>query len=137
MRLFIDSSALTKKYVREKGTDAALEILAKADHIYVSQICLPEIFSALNRNKRDLLINQAQYIELKENVLQDFAQFTVCQLTPHVLSKTVLLLEQHSLRTMDAIHLASALAIQIDLFVSADIRQITAAKASKIKTLRI
>ena len=137
MRLFVDSSALTKRYVREKGTDAVIEIFSKAGAIYVSQICLPEIFSALNRSKRTHLINHIQYIELKANVLKDFTHFNICQLTPHVISKTVLLLEQHSLRTMDAIHLASALELQIDLFVSADIRQITAAKASKIKTLRI
>ena len=137
MRLFVDSSALTKRYVRETGTDVVIEVLSKADAIYVSQICLPEIFSALNRNRRNHLITQTQYIQLKENVLRDFQYLNICQMTPHVISKTVSLLENHSLRTMDAIHLASALEIKIDIFVSADIRQITAAKASKIKTLRI
>ena len=44
-----------------------------------------------------------------------------------------MLLEKNSLRTLDAIHLASALILKPDLFVSADKRQITAAKKSSLK----
>ncbi len=139
MRIFLDSSALAKKYIQEKGSEKIQSLLADPlkHSIYVSVICLPEIFSALNRIKREQFIQPHQYSQIKENILNDFKQFSICNLTPIIFSKTIVLLEQHSLRTIDAIHLACALEIKPDIFVSADLKQITAAKKSKIKILRV
>ena len=48
----------------------------------------------------------------------------ICQITPDVLVSVVSLLESHPLRAMDALHVACALAVKPDVFVSADRRQL-------------
>ena len=136
MRVFIDSSALVKKYIKEKGTEQIIEELSKAEKVYVSLISLPETFSALNRLKRDRLITSHHYVQLKQNVLNDFKNFYICQVTAEVIASPLKLLERHPIKTMDAIHLASALEIKADLFISADLKQLKAASKSKIKVLQ-
>ncbi len=49
-------------------------------------------------------------------------------LTPRVLLHTMSSLENNVLRAMDAIHIGSAMALECDVFVSADQRQLDAAK---------
>ena len=69
---------------------------------------------------------------LKENAVRDLEDADVCQITPNVLGSAIVLLEKHPLRAIDAIHIASAIAVGADLFVSADRRQVAAARESRL-----
>ena len=57
MRVFFDSSAFVKRYVREAGTDLVLSWCEQATELCLSGIALPEIVSAfcrlLRENRRD------------------------------------------------------------------------------------
>lgn len=128
MRLFLDSSALAKRYVAEAGTDTVLARCLEADEIMLSIICLPELISAFNRLRRQKLVTQRQYSELKQQLGDDIAEATVLNITEHILEKTIYCLEQATVRTLDAIHIATAQESLCDLFISADQRQIQAAK---------
>ena len=57
----------------------------------------------------------------------------LCDLTPAVLSHAISSLEHIVLRGMDAIHIGSALALQADVFVSADKRQCDAAARAGLR----
>jgi uncharacterized protein len=54
-----------------------------------------------------------------------------------VLLRGIGLLESHALRASNVVQISSALAWGADVFVSADVRQCTAAKAAGLKVVRL
>ncbi|MBI5329619.1 MAG: type II toxin-antitoxin system VapC family toxin [Betaproteobacteria bacterium] len=133
MRVFFDSSAFVKRYVSEPGTDAVLEWCDRATEIGLSGIALPEIVSAFCRLRREERITDSQYRQLKTLLLADIEDAAICDLTPRVLADAVSSLENNALRGMDAIHIGSAMALQADVFVSADKRQREAATRAGLR----
>jgi uncharacterized protein len=128
MNIFFDSSALAKRYIEEEGSDQVDELCQRAEALEISIICIPEVFSALNRRRRENVISGSDYSLIKNQFSTDIGDAILIDLTPAVITRTVALLENHSLRAMDAIHVACAIESQTDLFVSADQRQLTAAQ---------
>ncbi len=137
MKYFFDTSALAKRYVREKGSDAVNHLFATSKNVVVSMLCMPEIFSAVNRLRRDKSIDAVQYAQLKDEILQEFPNFEVCELSPEVIGRSVTLLEEYSLRALDALHLASALHVKPVVFVSSDKEQIAVARAIHLKVIEV
>lgn len=127
MRVFFDSSAFVKRYVSETGTEAVLAWCDRASEIGLSGIALPEIVSAFCRLRREGKINDAQYRQLKSLLLADIEDAAICDLSPEVLAQSIASLESNALRGMDAIHVGSAIALKVDVFISADQRQRDAA----------
>ena len=126
MRVFFDTSSFVKRFVEEVGSEQAVNITQNASELGLSIICYPEIISALNRKLRADFITDEIYTQLKNEVLQDIEDIDIVNLTPSVLEKTTGLLENNTLRSLDAFHIACALEWQAELFVSSDERQITA-----------
>lgn len=137
MRAFFDSSAIVKRYIKEKGTEDVQRVLKESETLMVSSLCLPETISALCRRRREKIINQRQYETCKEMVLKDFDEIVVCGLSAEVITETSLLLERFVLRTVDAIHIASAILTDTQLFVTGDVRQRQAAEQSGLKVLAL
>jgi predicted nucleic acid-binding protein len=127
MRVFFDSSAFVKRYIREEGTDTVLAWCDRAAEIGLSGIALPEIISAFCRLRREDRITETQYRQLKTLLLSDIEDVAICDLTPAVLAQAVSSLETNVLRGMDALHISSAVVLQAEIFISADRRQIDAA----------
>ena len=133
MRVFFDTSAFVKRYVSEAGTGAVLEWCDRATEIGLSGIALPEIISAFWRLQREAKITGMQYRQLKSLLLADIEDAAVCDLSPAVLGQAVPSLETGVLRGMDAIHIGSAVALQADVFVTADTRQCEAAARAGLR----
>ena len=51
--MYIDSSALVKRYLRESGSDRVQAIVADADVIATSKLAYPELLSAFMRKHRE------------------------------------------------------------------------------------
>jgi uncharacterized protein len=137
MRVFFDSSGLAKRYIRERGSDKVEEILAGASEVAVSLLAPPEIVSALCRLRRQKAISGSRYGLAKRILFSDIEDMSVCNITVPAVGKAINLLERNSLRTMDALHLACAIAWKPDLFVSADRRQVAAAQKSGLSVLQV
>lgn len=137
MKIFLDTSAFAKRYIAEAGSGKVQDLCEKAEGLAVSVICLPEILSTLTRLTRETKLTRAQYNTLKTNVVADLGDADICEITTDVMNRVIDLLESNPLRAMDAIHLASALAYQPDVFVSADHRQIAAAKKARLKVVDV
>lgn len=127
MRVFFDSSAFAKRYVHEPGTEAVLSWCDRATEIGLAGIALPEIISAFCRLQREGNITPIQYQRLKSSLLSDIEDLAIVDLTPVVVRQAILSLEGSDLRGLDAIHIGCAVALQADVFVSADQRQREAA----------
>lgn len=137
MKVFLDTSAFAKRYVAEQGSNKVIELCQQSDCLVVSVICLPELISTLSRLVREKKIAKSDYRKLKNDVMADLADVDICQLTQVVLASVVTLLETNQLRAMDALHVACALAVEPDVFVSADHRQLAAARKSGLKIVDV
>lgn len=133
MRLAADSSALAKRYILEDGSETMDLILQQASDLALCIITVPEIVSALNRRLREHILTAADYRSIKRQLLDDVRDAAILQLTPAVISTSIRVLENNLLRAMDGLHIACALEWSADLFVTADRKQLIAAKNTGLK----
>jgi predicted nucleic acid-binding protein len=129
VRLYLDSSAMVKMYVPEAGSELVKARCGAADEILVSVLVRPETVAALTRLLRAGKLTQEQYDSAKQSLNAALEVATVIELSPSVVGKAVACLEAHPIRTLDAIHVASALENTPDRFLSADKRQCATARA--------
>ncbi len=140
MNVFVDSSALAKRYIADEQSSDMDEILEGATNLAVSILCLTEIISALCRRRREHFLKPAEYASAKNALEADLSDAAIIQITDDVLIQliqSVRLLESHPLRSSDAIQVSSALVWRADRFVSADSRQCAAAKATGLNVVKL
>jgi uncharacterized protein len=137
VNLFTDSSALAKRYVADEKSPQLDELLASASSLGVSVLCLPEIVSGLCRRRRERFLSAAQYAAAKEALESDLQDAAIIQIVDEIVLRTVQMLQSNPLRAADAIHIASAVVWQADIFASADSRQCTAARKSGLRVIQI
>ena len=128
MWAYFDSSALVKRYVNEPGRREVLGLLRGHDCL-TSAILPVEMRSALRRRVTERTLDSARVPEILRRIATDRAWWTVVEVGSDVLRAAEVLVALHPLRTLDAIHVASAqlfaarLSIPDLVFVSADRRQ--------------
>ena len=128
---YCDTSAMAKRYVREPGRAALLRLLT--GHRIVSSVIMPvELNSAFVRRTRDGTLATVALPRLFTRVGDDRVHWTLVATTAEVLAEAETLIENNPLRTLDALHVASARVFQQQLrapllFISADKRQLAAA----------
>lgn len=137
MKAFLDSSALAKRYVREKGSEKVASLLAEAADVSISLIVPPEIVSALSRLRRQGTISAADYARAKSALFEDVEDMTVYNISVAVAERAIALLERYPLRALDALHIACALEWQAGIFVTSDRRQSAAAAASGLRVVDV
>lgn len=135
VKTLFDSSAFAKRYVEEDNSQAVDDLCRTTTELALSILCVPEVVSALNRRLREKRLSRPQYLAAKARLANDVADAVIIEVTPAVISRTILLLEAYPLRTLDAIHVASALEWGAERFVSADERQRKAARHSGLATI--
>jgi predicted nucleic acid-binding protein len=136
---YFDTSALVKRYIDEVGRRQVLQLLRR--HECVASAVLPvELRSALRRRVTEGTLEAARVPEILKRVSADREYWTLVEVGREVLADAEKLLAVHPLRTLDAIHVASAQVFaagvsESDLmFVSADKRQTEAAAVIGLAT---
>jgi uncharacterized protein len=133
VKTFFDSSAFAKRYVEEPGSQRVESLCEEATELALSVLCVPEIISALNRRAREGFLTAREYSEAKQHLIQDIRDAVIVNLFPRVVSKCTKILETSPVRAADALHIACALEWEAELFVSADKRQISAARKAGLR----
>lgn len=133
MRTFFDSSAFAKRYIEEPGSQSVESLCMAATDLALSILYIPEIISALNRRMREGALSQQDYEEAKRRLSEDVEDAAIINLTPSVISACTTILEARPVRALDALHIACALGWEAKLFVSADKRQIAAARQAGLR----
>jgi uncharacterized protein len=134
VKTFFDSSAFVKRYVEEPGSDEVEAACLAATDLGLCVICVPEILSAFNRRLRERGLRQSDYKLMKERLLEDVTDATIVDLTPAVIKEAVVMLETSILRAADALPIAAAVAWDAEWFLSADRRQLAAARKAGLRT---
>ena len=138
---YFDTSTLVKNYVREAGSSRVRALLARYE--FLSSAITPiELHSAVQRRHRQREITQANYNSIISRVANDRSYWQLVEMVPQVLSKAEELIKTENVRTLDAIHIASAIIIQESFptplpFISADERQLAAAQDCELSVIAI
>lgn len=102
--LFLDSSALARRYVHGPGHDLIVAAMYEASDWCASALCRSETLLALHR----LSATPQQQERLWRNLRDDWETFTVIPLDDRCLARAVEVGATYGLRTLDALHLAAA-----------------------------
>lgn len=108
MILYLDTSALVKLYVRERGSALVHRRVAEAEVIATSLVAYAEARAAFARLKRERPASGKRHRARIEQLDRDWERYARIELAPAVVRSAGDLAEQHGLRGFDAIHLASA-----------------------------
>lgn len=134
MKLLFDSSAIAKRYKRENGRNVVERLLKSADAVVLAAHCKIEIASSLSREIHDKSIDGGQYSYAMGELAQDFVDFDVWPISPEIEVLAIAAMSHSRLRAMEALHIGTAQAARVDLFVTADRKQAMAAQAAGLKT---
>lgn len=134
---YFDTSALFKRYFKEKGSKKVLALMERAEKVCLSDVGIPELFSILRRQVREGVLSESQYSAVKKTIGNDLAAASVLPLDGATLVEAIRCLEGAVLHGCDSIHVASARVHHCDLFVSADKKQCRAAMALGLRVIEI
>lgn len=125
--LFLDSSALVKRYLTETGTSwvRALADPSTGNTIVVAGITRVEVAALVGRHRAPDGISLEERDEAVDLLLEHFeTEYWIAPLNPAIIGKAVALTQNHRLRGYDAVQLATALAVN-DSLTEADLPNLT------------
>ena len=138
---YFDTSALVKNYVQEAGSIRVRELLGRYE--FVSAAIAPiELYSAIRRRYRLGEVTKPNHHSVLARVKQDRIFWQLVEPVPQVLAKAEEIVVGYNVRTLDAIHLASAVILQESIgaqlpFITADDRQLAAAYDFELETIPV
>jgi predicted nucleic acid-binding protein len=100
--LYLDASALVKRYVREEGTKELMRAMEENEVWATSRIGYVETARVIGRKGADAAL---------ESLQDDWDAFDVFEVDALIADEAVRLALGTGLRTLDAIHLATAIAL--------------------------
>lgn len=125
MTLYVDSSALLKRYVDEHDSEAASTLMSSDPVLVTSRITEIEVRRNLAR-----LLEGSALSDARRQFSQDLDAFALVGLDPTTCAEASRIAETTSCRSLDAIHLASATrAGPTTTFLTFDIRQAQVARS--------
>ena len=133
MNILFDASALFKRYSGEAGVDRVLQLQAAASAVTAAVHCKTEVASALTRQWREGAFSDGEFARVLADIHADFDELAVMPLSGPVERYAIAAMRLASLRGVDALHIGTAQAAGVDLFVTADKRQAAAALAVGLK----
>lgn len=135
--IYLDSSALVKRYVAEDGSDAIDRLLADHPYAATSRLAYPEILSALYRKHRAREFSAGILGELIAAFESDWEKLFILEFDEDLLPIVKPAIRKHAIRGADAVHLASGMWLRSILkedvvFACADAKLLDAARAEKL-----
>lgn len=134
MNVLFDASALFKRYSAEAGVNRVLQLQATASAVTAAVHCKTEVASALTRQWREGAFSDDEYQRVLADIHADFDELTVMPLSGQAERYAIAAMRLATLRGTDALHIGTAQAAGVDLFVTADKRQASVAQAVGLKT---
>ena len=139
--VYFDTSALAKWYLNEEKSQDVEQYIQEHGPVAISDLTVIEMRCLLARRRRegsiDLKMESRIFATFQEDIRQNFL---ICHPFPEGLTAAAVnLISVHlelPLRTLDALHLATAKEIQTDKLATADRIMIVAAKAMGLSVVQ-
>ena len=112
MILYMDTSALAKRYIGEEGSDEVIAWMHAADLIGTALITRVELVATLTRASRANRLPAQEVLEVLDEFRSDWLNFQHVNIDDTLITRADFLASAHALRGYDAVHLACALVWQ-------------------------
>lgn len=112
MILYLDTSALIKLYIDEPGSEMVKEFLDASQIISTSCVAYVEARAGVARKFREGELSESDRKRIIEDLGMDWGNYFIIEVSESVRKLGGKLVDNHSLRGFDAIHLASALLLK-------------------------
>ncbi len=112
MIVYLDASALVKRYIAEAGSAEVDHLIARADAVGTAVISRAEVAAALAKAVRVESLNRQESSPALQVFRAQWADLLRLQLTEAVVARADSLAWEHDLRGYDALHLAAAITWQ-------------------------
>lgn len=134
--IFLDTSALVKRYIDEPGSKA-VEGMFDGGDVAASILAYAETLAALTRRKKAGDLSARALNSCLAAFETDWKRMTVMPMGPHLLQAIKRVIGRYGLRGADAVHLASAIFLFQSTgvegtFVASDDELLSAAKRESI-----
>lgn len=125
MSVYFDTSALLKRYLPERNSDAFEAYFSETESAQISRLTLVELRSALARKRREGRFNKVKETAVLNEIstdIQDGLLTVIPASDSHFIAAFHLMgqLAKLPLRSLDALHLATAQALETDTLATAD-----------------
>ncbi|HWP92341.1 MAG TPA: type II toxin-antitoxin system VapC family toxin [Thermodesulfobacteriota bacterium] len=109
--IYFDTSALVKRYAKEKGSPVVNDLLSTGELITTSILTYPEIKAAFAKKLRLREMTERSYRNSVKNFQSDWGIpiFSIIGFTSEIAYLAGVLVEKNVLRAVDGVHLASAI----------------------------
>ncbi len=126
MSLYVDSSALLKRYVDEPDSEAAEELLRSDSQLITGRHTSVEVRRNLAR-----LLDERDLSRMRAAFRRDLSAFAVVELDATTCESAAAIAEVTGVRSLDALHLAAAQRVGGSAipFLTFDLRQAQAARS--------
>ncbi|MFZ2098714.1 MAG: type II toxin-antitoxin system VapC family toxin [Anaerolineales bacterium] len=109
MNLYLESSALVKRYIQEKSSQDVSTWIEAADMVVTGLISRVEVAAAIARAGRMKLISPDEALAALRQFRSEWESFYRLPITENTVARGDYLAVEHDLRGYDATHLACAL----------------------------
>ncbi|HEX9681710.1 MAG TPA: type II toxin-antitoxin system VapC family toxin [Acidimicrobiales bacterium] len=124
MTLYVDTSALLKRYIDEPDSDRAEALLASDPDLVTGRHTLVEVRRNLAR-----LLDGPALLAARDAFSRDLEALALIELDANTCERAAALAEQSGVRTLDALHLGAASRLGSVSILTYDVRQAQVARA--------
>ena len=140
--IYLDTSALIKRYIWESGSEYVLQIYKGNATLVTSKIAYVEAYAAFTRRMREGHLPPIRYSRVCRLFEREWPAYLTVEVRDEVLRLSRDLIKKYPLRGFDALHLASAKSLWLNLrtpitFACADQRLLESAKAESFELLGV
>ena len=114
MLIFMDTSALVKRYIDEEGSAEVDEYYTSENRIAITPITEIEFHSALKRKLVNESISSSTYDDAMVAWQMEKQSYDLVRFDDRLRQCAISTLKRHQLRTLDALQLASAIMADLD-----------------------
>ena len=108
MIVYLDASALVKRYVAEANSLSVTSLITKANAVGTAVISRAEVSAALGKATRMKTLKRVEAASALQAFTADWENLIRLQITEVLIARAASLAWDHSLRGYDAVHLAAA-----------------------------
>ena len=133
MTLYVDTSALLKRYVREHDSEVAIRLMSTDPVLVTSRLTEVELRRNLTR-----LLRGDDLLHARRRAQADLDAFSLVSLDAATCSEAARIAEQTLCRSLDALHVAAALRTGTSTtMLTFDIRQAQAARSVGLSVIGV
>ena len=145
--VYLDSSSIAKRYVKEKGSDLVDSIYGKAEagdlRLAFSLWNIGEAIGVLDRYLTRRLISKKEFAAARSDLISETLKLSrldsldVLPVTSEILSQSWTLITKHHIYEADALQISSGKEVDCSLFLTADNRLLEAAIAEGLNAVNV